>query len=58
MAVWTGEARGRLAAQGINTHQADALIAATAWRHGLVLATKNVRDFDSYGIAVLNPFQS
>jgi toxin FitB len=58
MAVWTGEARGRLASQGISVHQADAFIAATAWRHGLVLATRNIRDFDGYGIAVLNPFQS
>jgi predicted nucleic acid-binding protein len=58
MAVWTGEARGRLAAQGISVHQADAFIAATAWRHGLVLATRNVRDFEGFGIAVLNPFQS
>lgn len=58
MAVWTGEARGRLAAQGIQANQADAFIAATAWRHGLVLATRNIRDFDGYGIAVLNPFNS
>ena len=58
MAVWTGEARSRLAAQGISAHQADAFIAATAWRHGLVLATRNIRDFDGYGIAVINPFQS
>ncbi|MBU0935386.1 MAG: type II toxin-antitoxin system VapC family toxin [Spirochaetes bacterium] len=57
MAVWTGEARGRLASRGIQVQQADAFIAATAWRHGLVLATRNIRDFEGYGVALLNPFQ-
>jgi hypothetical protein len=56
MAVWTGEARGRLAGQGISVHQADAFIAATACRYGLVLATRNIRDFEGFGIAILNPF--
>lgn len=58
MAIWTGEARGRLAAGGRVAHQADALIAATAWRHGLVLATRNVRDFEGFGIALINPFDA
>ncbi len=58
MAIWTGEARGRLAAEGRTVHQADALIAASAWRHGLVLATRNVRDFEGFGIALLNPFEA
>jgi toxin FitB len=34
----------------------DALIAATARMHGLVLATRNRRDFERLGIKVLNPW--
>lgn len=51
-----GELRARLAAEGKNRTQADMLIAATAQRHGLTLVTRNVRDFDQCGIALLNPF--
>lgn len=55
-AIWAGEKRGELSARGIATTQADALIAAAAWKHGYVLATRNIRDFEHFGIAVLNPF--
>ncbi|WP_311258340.1 type II toxin-antitoxin system VapC family toxin [Microbacterium sp. WCS2018Hpa-9] len=34
----------------------DALIAATALHHGLTLVTRNERDFDIPGLAVINPF--
>ena len=34
----------------------DSLIAATALHHGLTLVTRNERDFDIPGLAVLNPF--
>jgi toxin FitB len=34
----------------------DAMIAATALRHGLTVVTRNVRDFESFGVQVLNPF--
>jgi toxin FitB len=36
---------------------ADALIAATAMAHGLALVTRNVTDFQPFGIDVINPFQ-
>lgn len=36
----------------------DALIAATAIVHGLVVVTRNVRDFSSLGIETLNPFET
>lgn len=57
-AFWAGETRGRLSSRGIALHQADALIAAAAWRRGLVLATRNVRDFAEIGVAVFNPWGS
>lgn len=49
--------RGQLAAQGNPRSQADMLIAATAWVHGLTLATRNTRDFEGTGIALFNPFE-
>jgi hypothetical protein len=36
---------------------ADALIAATAKVLGLIVATKNVKDFDLFQVKVFNPFQ-
>ena len=53
---WAGEKRGMLSAGGRHVHQADALIAAAAWRSGFVLATRNIRDFEGFGIALLNPW--
>jgi toxin FitB len=35
----------------------DAMIAATAQLHGLVVVTRNVRDFEALGVKVLDPFQ-
>jgi predicted nucleic acid-binding protein len=34
----------------------DALIAATALTHGLILVTRNVADFAPMGVALLNPW--
>lgn len=34
----------------------DLLIAATALHHGMTVATRNVRDFNPTGVAVLDPF--
>ena len=36
---------------------ADAQIAAVAIRHDLTLVTRNVRDFESLGVALLNPWE-
>jgi toxin FitB len=35
---------------------ADAMIAATARIHGMVVVTRNVKDFRSFGVQVFNPF--
>ena len=34
----------------------DAMIAATAAEHGLILVTRNVKDFDGLGVPLLNPW--
>jgi predicted nucleic acid-binding protein len=51
---------GRIAArrrnQGRPLSMADGQIAATARSHSLVLATRNVRDFEGSDVDVLNPF--
>ncbi len=35
---------------------ADGLIAATAFEHGLVLATRNTKDFANLAVPLLNPW--
>jgi predicted nucleic acid-binding protein len=35
----------------------DAMIAATAKVHGLTVVTRNVADFKSFGVPLLNPFK-
>ncbi len=35
----------------------DALIAATALVHGMTVVTRNVRDFEPMGVAILNPWE-
>jgi predicted nucleic acid-binding protein len=51
-----GEMRALLSLRGQARSQADMLIAATAQVHALMLVTRNVRDFEGCGIAVLDPF--
>ena len=53
----SGERRAVLEGKGITIHMADSLIAATAALSGLVLATRNTRDFEHMGIALYNPFE-
>lgn len=36
--------------------ECDAWIAATAWRHELILVTRNVKDFAGMGVRLLNPW--
>ena len=39
-----------------NTVYEDAMIAATALSHKLTVVTRNVRDFERFDVAILNPF--
>ncbi|MGC2109644.1 MAG: type II toxin-antitoxin system VapC family toxin [Candidatus Korobacteraceae bacterium] len=52
----------RIAAQrrgrGRPISQSDAQIAAIVQRHGAMLATRNIADFESCGIRLLDPWQS
>jgi len=35
----------------------DGMIAATALEHGLIVATRNTRDFSQTGVKTFNPFE-
>lgn len=36
----------------------DAIIAATALIHGLVVVTRNIKDFEETGVSLLNPWNA
>jgi predicted nucleic acid-binding protein len=38
-------------------HRMDAGIAAIAKRHGLVVATRNIKHFEAFGVDLLDPFR-
>lgn len=52
-----GALRGKCRKQGTPREQSDMLIAATAKFYRFTLVTRNVRDFEGCGVAVLNPFK-
>jgi predicted nucleic acid-binding protein len=41
-----------------NSLNEDAMIAATAEMHGPVVVTRNVRDFEQFGVATFDPFSA
>jgi toxin FitB len=49
---------GRLMDQEPDELLADGMIAATARVHGLIVATRNERDFKQLGVRILNPFKN
>ena len=53
-----GEMRALQSLRGHVREQPDMLIAATAQVHALTVVTRNVRDFEGCGIAILNPFSN
>ena len=52
-----GSLAGELARRGAPTSMADGLIAATAIRHGLRLATRNLADFKPFGVDLVDPWK-
>ena len=50
------ELLARLRALGKPMQVKDSLIAATAFTHGFVLATRNRRDFEASGVEIVDPF--
>ena len=55
--LW-GRGRARLAEQKKTVSPIDALIAATAEAHGLIVVTRNTRHFAPWGLPVLDPWAS
>ena len=52
-----GSLAGGLARRGAPTSMADGLIAATAIRHGLRLATRNLAEFKPCGVDLAGPWK-
>lgn len=52
-----GEIRARRQAAGHPISNLDAQIAAIARTRGLILATRNVKDFQDCGISIVDPFK-
>ena len=53
-----GVLAGQRRLQGRPLGVADGLIAATALEHDLTVVTRNVKDFESLGVMVFNPWNS
>lgn len=56
VAMRAGRLRAAAEAQGRKADALDALIGATAIEHSLVLATRNVRDFEPFGLTPVDPW--
>jgi len=56
MLVWGG-LRARTNKAGVKMALFDSLIAATALRHNLIVATRNVPDFVASGVQLINPWE-
>lgn len=52
-----GRLQGEARAKGEAAPAVDSLLAATARRHNLTLVTRNVVDFEHFGLKLLNPFE-
>jgi predicted nucleic acid-binding protein len=57
VASTAGRLRAQREAKGRQVAQADMVVAACALTEGLVLATRNPRDFEGCGVALVNPFE-
>lgn len=56
VALEWGNLQASLETSGRSMPWRDSVIAATARRHGLALATRNVKDFRRAGLELVNPF--
>ncbi|MGC8904758.1 type II toxin-antitoxin system VapC family toxin [Thermus sp.] len=56
MEIW-GELTGKALVEGRPLSPLDAMLAATALRHGLTLATRNAEDFRHLPVPLLNPWE-
>jgi toxin FitB len=56
VALEWGALQGKLERLGRKMPWRDSVIAATALRHGLAIATRNVKDYKSSDVELLNPF--
>lgn len=53
-----GELMAEAKQRGVALSVMDAFFAAAALVHGLTLATRNIKDFAPFGVALLNPWES
>lgn len=53
--VW-GDLIAETKRRGRGMSSMDGFIAATALAHGLVLATRNIKDFEGYGVDLIDPW--
>jgi predicted nucleic acid-binding protein len=53
-----GVLQGQAAKQGRTLPVIDSLLAATALAHNLLVATRNVADFERSGVTVVNPWET
>ncbi len=56
VALTWGDLMGVAKQRGRGLSSMDGLIAATAIAHGFILATRNTKDFDRYGIELFDPW--
>ena len=53
-----GELSAQSNAKGRPRPIIDAVLAATAIKHDLILVTRNVRDYEDLGVTILNPWET
>jgi len=53
-----GDLSAQLKLKGRQRPVVDAVIAATAFKHDLVLVTRNVKDYEDLGITILNSWEA
>ncbi len=55
--VW-GELMAEAKRRGIGLHAIDGFLAATARVHNQTLVTRNIKDFEAFGLPLLNPWNA